>query len=164
MGALTLLRYPREVLIGLLLLTAVGLCRDREARIVEAAVQQERVQVAESRAQAFEIAAAQRDTVFATDTVRLDSLVTLYDTARVRDTVTVNDTVYVPRAVADATIAGCRIALASCTELVEAERDVSENLRDQLALAPQKPGFWARQYERWDGPAGLLIGLIAGSR
>ena len=164
MGALTTLRYWREISIGLLILAGVGLCRDRDARIAADAVQEERIEIAESRAAAFEQAAAYRDTVFVTDTIRLTKLVTAYETVRVRDTAVRNDTVFVAREVADAAIAACEQAINSCVATLEAERAVSTNLRDQLALASREPGFWVRQYERWDGPAWGLLGWIVGRR
>ena len=164
MEFLTALRYWREISIAVLIGVGIMSCRARDAHIAADAVRADRLTIAESRAAAFEQAAAHRDTVFVTDTLRLTKLVAHYDTARVRDTLVRNDTVFVEREAADQAVAGCKIAVSSCAAALEAERDVSGNLREQLAAVAPAPGFWHRQYERWDGPAGLLIGLIAGSR
>src|SRR5688500_822414 len=78
--------------------------------------------------------AGRRDTVFRRDTLRLVRWRTAYDTARVTDTVVVDSVVYVPRDVADSTIAACTLAVNSCAAARQADAAVIDGLRQRIAL------------------------------
>lgn len=111
----------------------IGYCRDVQHAGRQAAL---RIELDSARAREGRAVAQSRrlDTVYVRDTLRFtrwrDSLVVL------RESLTVTDTLEVIRyvAAADSTIRACSLALQTCEQRVAAEREVSQALRDQIAI------------------------------
>lgn len=97
----------------------------------------------------------QLDTLYRTQRVRYDSVITRYVTLRVTDTLMRADTIYVRRELVDSVVAACHSVVVTCEQRVT-------TLRAQVQLADSA---WhrAERRARWlpyAATAGLIFGVV----